>query len=197
MTASPQPTPPLVDPSPVAPGQLGIEAPPRRLHLVVVPTPGPPLEDDDRPVRLLVPGRRAQRPAPPPGPRPRMDAAPVADDPDFGPTWSRRADLPDPESAGRRLVTLTLEAFAGRRPIGQLQSLVTPTLFTALSGPRRPGWCSTGTSPLLVSSVRVSEPVDGVAEVSAVARRNGRAHAVAARLEGIDGRWRCTALQIG
>jgi hypothetical protein len=39
--------------------------------------------------------------------------------------------------------------------------------------------------------------VDGVAEVSAVARRGGRAHAVAARLEGIDGRWRCTALQIG
>jgi hypothetical protein len=45
--------------------------------------------------------------------------------------------------------------------------------------------------------VHVCEPVDGVAEVSAVARRAGRAHAVAARLEGIDGRWRCTALQIG
>ena len=52
-------------------------------------------------------------------------------------------------------------------------------------------------SPLLVGRVHVSEPVDGVAEVSAVARRDGRAHAVAARLEGIDGRWRCTALQIG
>jgi hypothetical protein len=36
-----------------------------------------------------------------------------------------------------------------------------------------------------------------VAEISAVARRDGRAHAVAARLEGLDGRWRCTALQIG
>ena len=43
----------------------------------------------------------------------------------------------------------------------------------------------------------VSGHVDGVAEVSAVAHRGGRAHAVAARLEGIDGRWRCTALQIG
>jgi len=39
--------------------------------------------------------------------------------------------------------------------------------------------------------------VDGVAEVSAVAHRAGRAHAVAARLEGVDGRWRCTALQVG
>ena len=174
-------------------------APARRLHLVVVRTPGPALEDERQPVRLLVPGRRTPRPVPPPGPRPRLDSLSAADPAgdDFGPAWSRRADLPDPQAAGRRVVTLTLEAFAGRRPIGQLQSLVTPTLFTALSGRRRPGWCSTGTSPLLVSSVRVSEPVDGVAEVSAVARRSGRAHAVAARLEGIDGRWRCTALQIG
>jgi hypothetical protein len=50
---------------------------------------------------------------------------------------------------------------------------------------------------VLLGRVHVSEPVDGVAEISAVARRDGRAHAVAARLEGIDGRWRCTALQIG
>jgi hypothetical protein len=50
---------------------------------------------------------------------------------------------------------------------------------------------------LVLGRVHVCEPVDGVAEVSAVAHRSGRAHAVAARLEGIDGRWRCTALQIG
>ena len=54
-----------------------------------------------------------------------------------------------------------------------------------------------GTAPLVVGSVHVCEPLDGVAEISAVARRAGRAHAVAARLEGIDGRWRCAALQIG
>ena len=58
-------------------------------------------------------------------------------------------------------------------------------------------WNAQGTSPLVVGPVRVCEPVDGVAEVTAVARRGGRAHAVAARLEGIDGRWRCTALQVG
>jgi hypothetical protein len=70
-------------------------------------------------------------------------------------------------------------------------------VFAALSAGRRPRWCTQGTGPLLIGRVRVCEPVDGVAEVSAVARRAGRAHAVAARLEGIDGRWRCTALQIG
>ena len=76
-------------------------------------------------------------------------------------------------------------------------NLVTPALFTALDSGRRPRWCVQGTAPVIVTSVRVGEPVDGVAEVSAVARRAGKAHAVAARLEGIDGRWRCTALQVG
>ena len=190
MTASPHLAP--------SPGRAADPAP-RRLRLVVVPTPGPPLEDEATPVRLLVPGRRTARPTPAPGPRPRLDqpALRTEDTADFGPVWSRRAELPDAQAAGRRLVTLALEAFAGRRPIGQLQALVSPPLFSALTAGRRPRWCTEGTAPLLVSSVRVCEPVDGVAEVSAVARRGGRAHAVAARLEGIDGRWRCTALQIG
>jgi hypothetical protein len=78
-----------------------------------------------------------------------------------------------------------------------LQPITSPGVFTALSRGRRPRWCAEGTAPLLIGQVHVSEPVDGVAEVNAVARRAGRAHAVAARLEGIDGRWRCTAIQIG
>jgi hypothetical protein len=190
MSAPTQPAPPRPQPAP------GPARP--RLELVVVRTPGPPLQDEREPVRLLVPGRRTQRFPQPPGPRPRMDLpAEPRDGADFGPTWSRRAELPDPQTVGRRLITLALESFAGRRPVTQLQPLVSPGVFTALSERRRPRWCTEGTAPLLISSVHVCEPVDGVAEVSAVARRGGRAHAVAARLEGIDGRWRCTALQIG
>jgi hypothetical protein len=121
----------------------------------------------------------------------------AGDEPAFGPALTLRADLPEPGPAGRRLVTLALEAFIGRRPITQLRPVVTPALFTALGSGRRPRWCTEGTAAVQVTSVRVSEPVDGVAEICAVARRAGRAHAVAARLEGIDGRWRCTALQVG
>jgi hypothetical protein len=164
------------------------------LRLVVVPTPQPPLEDERIPVRLLRPGVAVPRPVHRPGPRVRTGLTPADD---FGPTWSSRSDLPDPGVEGRRLFLVTLEALAGRRPLAQVRAVTSAGVFTALAGGRRPGWCGASTSPLLVGRVHVSEPVDGVAEISAVARRDGRAHAVAARLEGIDGRWRCTALQIG
>ena len=157
------------------------------LRLVVVPTPQPPLEDERIPVRLVLPGVPVPRPVHRPGPRPRAT----------GPAWSSRTELPDPRDAGRRLITLTLEAMAGRRPLLQVQPLTTPRVFAALAGGRRPRWCTESSTPLLVGRVHVSEPVDGVAEISAVARRAGRAPAVAARLEGRDGRWRCTALPIG
>jgi hypothetical protein len=182
--------------TPTATAPTAPQAEPRpQLRLVVVRTPQPPLEDDSRPVRLVVPGVRAPRPIHHPGPRPRT--ARPADTDDFGPSWSSRADLPDPRELGRRLITSTLEALAGRRPLAQLQGMTSPGVYAALAGGRRPRWCAEGTAPLVVGRVHVCEPVDGVAEVSAVARRAGRAHAVAARLEGIDGRWRCTALQIG
>jgi len=178
-----------------SPSSAAAPAPaPSPLRLVVVPTPQPPLQDERVPVRLVHPGRTAPRPAHRPGPRPRPAYA--APD-DFGPAWSARAELPDARDAGRRLITLTLEALAGRRPLAQLQPITSLGVFAALTGGRRPRWCAEGTSPLVVGPVHVCEPVDGVAEVTAVARRGGRAHAVAARLEGIDGRWRCTALQVG
>jgi hypothetical protein len=43
----------------------------------------------------------------------------------------------------------------------------------------------------------VCEPADGVAEVSAVFRCSHRVGAMAMRLQGVDGRWRITALQMG
>ncbi|SFD96748.1 Rv3235 family protein [Blastococcus tunisiensis] len=167
------------------------------LRLVVVRTPQPPLEDERIPLRLVRPGITAPRPAHRPGPRPRADRTTARPDDEFGPSLSVRADLPDPGETGRRLVTCALEALAGRRPITQVRPMTSPGVFAALVQGRRPRWCAEGSAPLVIGPVHVCEPVDGVAEISVVARRAGRAHAVAARLEGIDGRWRCTALQVG
>ena len=191
------PATPLADPPSAAPesSQEPETSPP--LRLVIVRTPQPPLADERTPLRLVLRGVAVPRPPHRPGPRPRPDTGPRHREADFGPTWSSRTDLPDAKEAGRRLITTALEALAGRRPMAQLQPLTTFGVFASVSNGRRPAWCAGGRAPLVVSTVRVCEPVDGVAEISAVARRNGRAHAVAARLEGLDGRWRCTALHIG
>ncbi len=175
-----------------APGASG---PAPRLLLRLVPTPQPPAADPAEPVALVRPGVPVPRVPHRPGPRPRADR-PREPDADFGPSWSARADLPAPAEAGRSVVVMALEVLAGRRPVAQLRGLTTPGLFASLSSGRRPQWCSAGMAPFAVGRVHVDEPVDGVAEISVVVRRAGRAHAVAARLEGLDGRWRCTALQI-
>ncbi|MDQ1663575.1 MAG: hypothetical protein QOJ68_3555 [Blastococcus sp.] len=167
---------------------------PATFRLVAVQTPQPPLDGDHPPLRLVLPGVLAPRPPHRPGRRP-LPTGHVRDD--FGPMWSARSELPDARAAGRQLLVLALEALAGRRPLTQLQPVTSPRTYAALTGRRHPAWCAAGTAPLVLGRVHVCEPVDGVAEVSAVAHRSGRAHAVAARLEGIDGRWRCTALQIG
>ena len=180
---------------PTPPPSTG-SSPEPRLRLRLVPTPQPPAADPGEPVALVRPGVPVPRVPHRPGPRPRVDR-PRVPDADFGPSWSTRADLPPPAEAGRSVVVLALEALAGRRPLAQLRALTTPGLFASLASGRRPHWCADGTAPLALGRVHVNEPVDGVAEISVVVRRAGRAHAVAARLEGLDGRWRCTALQIG
>jgi hypothetical protein len=178
-----------------APTRTARPAAPTPLRLAVVPTPQPPVEA--RPaLRLVHPGQTTPRPVHRPGPPPRESVAAQPVD-EFGPVRSTRADLPPAVEAGHRLVRTTLEALAGRRPLAHVRDLTSPKIFAALTGGRRPAWCAAGSAPLVVGRIRVCEPVDGVAEVSAVAHRGGRAHAVAARLEGIDGRWRCTVLQIG
>jgi hypothetical protein len=165
------------------------------LRITVVPTPQPPAERGR--LRLVLPGVVPPRPVHRPGPRPGAAARAAAPGADFAPVWSTRTELPDPRGAGRQLLTAVLEVLAGRRPVTQLSRIAAPGVAAAIAGGRRPRWCTEGTAPIALGAVRVCEPVDGVAEISAVARRSGRAHAVAARLEGLDGRWRCTAVQIG
>lgn len=48
-----------------------------------------------------------------------------------------------------------------------------------------------------VRSVHVCHPADGAAEVSVHVRHGHRSRALAARLELVQGRWQCTALQLG
>ncbi|MCY7372301.1 MAG: Rv3235 family protein [Spirochaetaceae bacterium] len=145
-------------------------------------------------------GLRLVPPAAPaaPAPQPRPDALEELDEVDFGPQPTSRADLPEPRTWAARLVQALVEVLAGDRPVGQLVRWTSAAVYDNVSALARPG--DRGTSAAargVVRSVHVSEPIDGVAEVAALVRRGRRTTAVALRLEGLDGRWQCTAVELG
>ena len=164
-----------------------------------------PKFDDEQPVRHLhLVGRHA-----PALPFAVSGAASAADRPSdrrlvavsneaFAPVATGRSALPEPERFGRQFFTGLLEVLAGRRSPGQLAPLTTAGIHAgivrdALANDRL--GCA-GRQPSL-QSIRVMEPADGVAELSAVVVVGRRCKAIAARLEGLDGRWLCVRLQIG
>lgn len=111
-----------------------------------------------------------------------------------------RAVLPDPRGWTARLTQAVIEVLAGARPLPQLAPWVTEGVYAELAPrvrakDRRAGRAVTPTRAVL-RTLRVCEPVDGVAEASAVVQYGARCRAFALRLEGLDGRWRCTTLQI-
>jgi Family of unknown function (DUF6459) len=109
------------------------------------------------------------------------------------PTGSAR--LPDPHRWSARLAQGIVEVLHGHRPLQQLVRWTDESVYAMLArrlAARRP---RTGSRPL-VRSIRVCEPRDGVVEVSVVVEAGHRCRALAMRLEGLDGRWCCTVLDI-
>ncbi|MBC8092086.1 MAG: 3-hydroxyacyl-CoA dehydrogenase [Pseudonocardia sp.] len=113
------------------------------------------------------------------------------------------ADLPSPASIAARLAESIFEVLAGRRSLQQLMPHTSDTVYAQLTigvyrAGRRPRHLP---GPLVATAhgrpvVVLDEPADGVVEAAVVIRRGDRARAVALRLEGLDGRWRCTALEL-
>lgn len=113
----------------------------------------------------------------------------------FGRQRTARSELPAPAPRAAAAVRLLLEVLSGERPARHVARWVAPGVLRGLEsgGDQRPAY---GRRPLL-RSLRVTEPADAVAEVSAVVALGERMRAVALRLEGLDGRWTVTALHVG
>jgi hypothetical protein len=104
--------------------------------------------------------------------------------------------LPEPRRWSARLAQAIVETLHGHRPVQQLLRWTDDAVYSAIidrlaSRPR----AAPATRPV-VRSIRVCTPTDGVAEASAVIQTGSRCRALAMRLEGLDGQWRCTALEI-
>lgn len=129
---------------------------------------------------------------------PRPEAEEDADAVDFGPQPTATADLPEARGWAGRFAQALVEVLAGDRPVAQLVRWTTTAVYEEVAGLiAGPGVSRGDAARGVVRSVHVSQPADGVAEVAALVRRGARSTAVALRLEGLDGRWQCTALDLG
>lgn len=161
-----------------------LELAPVPLRLVPAPASAPPYDDEPHaPVLRLV------RSAPVP-------AEPFDDDAWLAGERTATVDLPASHLFTRSLVHALLEVLAGVRSITQLRRDTTPELYTAITQALtgRPMPTGTRPDPRSVRSVHVQERPEGVADACATVQRDGRFAALGLRLEGFEGRWRCTEL---
>lgn len=159
----------------------------RRPALRVVPAPvsAPPYDDEPGRAPLL----RLVAPLPPEPESPDDDAWVAAE-------RTPCAQLPAVTAFARTLIQGVLEIRAGVRPVKQLRRDTTPEVYAAFADslPYRPKSTGERPTPNTVRSLHVQERPEGVAEVCATVLRGSRLVAVALRLEGLDGHWKCTEL---
>lgn len=167
-------------------------------YLLLRPTPGtePPFDDE-------LPRRHLWVVGPPPEPLP-FDHPDPADEPGrrsferpldfFDPQPTSRWELPSPHEWLRQLLRVLLECLEGWRPARQLGRYAVPEVVGLVAAHRK-RFARPDTAPR-ICSLHLTEPADGVVESCAVVHRDGRTHALAIRLEGLDGRWLCVALDI-
>lgn len=148
--------------------------------------------------------RLTEPPAPEPEPRTRAPRRGTFD-PElfFGHQRTPRCELPDPTPLVENLTRCVLEVLAGARDLEQLARWINRDVYanllkrTILAARARTLSRRTAMRPLLaLGPVHLCAPADGIVEAVTVVTTKTRARAVAIRLEGIDGRWRASAIAV-
>ncbi len=121
----------------------------------------------------------------------------------FGHQPSSTASLPDPRPLIENLTRCVIEILAGARDLDQISRWVSDDVYrhllkrVVLSTRARQAKGQKATRPTFsVGSTTVCEPRDGVVEAVVIVRGRARTRAVALRLEGLDSRWRATAINV-
>lgn len=142
---------------------------------------------------------------PPTTSRPRIVPPPPRFDSDefFGLQRSSTAQLPDPGPLLENLTRCVVEILAGARDLEQIARWVSDEVYrhllkrVVLSARAREAKGVRPTRPSFsIGSTVACEPRDGVVEAVVIVRGRARTRAVAFRLEGLDRRWRATALHV-
>jgi hypothetical protein len=121
----------------------------------------------------------------------------------FGHQPNSRSELPDPEPLLVNLTRCVIEVLAGARELDQLARWVTDDVYkhlltrVVLSARARAVKGQRAQRPTIaIGRITVSEPRDGVIEAVVIVHSKVRARAVAIRLEGLDHRWRASAIHV-
>jgi hypothetical protein len=113
-------------------------------------------------------------------------------------------DEPDLNGFATRFAQAIVEVIGGDRSVYQLMRWTTDDVYedlyrrsstlqraAATGDPRRRRLRAQ------VRSVHLSSPIPNVAEVSIHVRHGRRSRAIAVRIERVEGRWRCSAIEFG
>lgn len=176
----------------------------RQVTVRPAPEVDPPALDDQAIDELYAEARhRLQRPT---VLRPRYVQGSLAvdfrdrhEDQQFGRQATATSELPDPDAWARQLLHALLECLSGGRSPYQLQRWMSGEVYERVTRRHRVS-VRRGAAPMprpQVRRLRSCSPADGVSEISAVVWHESRVRAVALRLNGADGRWMVTELEIG
>lgn len=121
----------------------------------------------------------------------------------FGHQPTTRDNLPDPEPMIENLTRCVVEILAGARDLEQIARWVTDDVYrhllkrVVISTRARQAKGQIASRPAFtIGSTTMCEPRDGVVEAVIVVHGRARSRAVALRLEGLDRRWRATAINV-
>jgi hypothetical protein len=121
----------------------------------------------------------------------------------FGHQPTSREALPDPKPLLENLTRCVIEILAGARDLEQIARWVSDDVYrhllkrVVISTRARQATGRPAIRPTFsVGSTTMCEPRDGVIEAVVVVRGRARTRAVAVRLEGLDRRWRATAINV-
>lgn len=112
-------------------------------------------------------------------------------------------DLPRTEpgqgggGAAGAIAQAIVEVLAGLRPAAQLSPHVTPAVLAQIRAAAGAPGVGIRSPRQRIGHLRVTFPAVGVIEACAVVRGGPRSRALALRLESLDGRWRCSAVEAG
>lgn len=111
--------------------------------------------------------------------------------------------LPDPRPLLENLTRCVVEILAGARELEQIARWLSDDVYrhllkrVVLSARARQATGAPSLRPAFtIGSVLVCEPRDGVVEATVIVRGRARVRSVALRLEGLDRRWRATAIHV-